>query len=93
MKSAYELAMERLAKSDPDAVRPLSDEQKKALRDTDDRYKAKIAERMIFLERELATARSRRNPVEIEQLEKQIRNEKARLEAECEEEKDKIRNR
>ena len=35
MKSAYELAMERLAKSDPAAGRSLSPEQKTRLADID----------------------------------------------------------
>ena len=43
MKSAYELAMERLAKSDPDASAPLSAEQKRALAEVDTLYQGKIA--------------------------------------------------
>lgn len=41
MKSAYELAMERLNKEDPNANKPLSDEQKTQLAEIDERYKAK----------------------------------------------------
>lgn len=93
MKSAYELAMERLAKADPESARPLSAEQKEALRDIESRYEAKIAERSIFLQQALDAARAKGDAVEIEQMEAQIRNEKARLEAEREEEKEAVRNR
>ena len=41
MKSAYELAMERMGGSD----QSLSDEQKKAISEIDAKYKAKIAEK------------------------------------------------
>ena len=58
MKSAYELAMERLAKSDPDAGKPLSAEQKARLADIDTLYKGKIAEREIFLKKQLNEALS-----------------------------------
>ena len=47
MKSAYELAMERMGGSD----QSLSDEQKKAISEIDAKYKAKIAEKKIFLEK------------------------------------------
>jgi hypothetical protein len=53
MKSAYELAMERLAKSDPDANKPLSAEKKARLADIDVVYKGKVAEREIFLKQQL----------------------------------------
>ena len=40
MKSAYELAMERLAKSDPNADKPLTAAQKGRLAEIDRVYKA-----------------------------------------------------
>ena len=48
MKSAYELAMERMGGGDD---KPLTDEQKEKIAKIDTRYKAKIAERKIFLEK------------------------------------------
>jgi hypothetical protein len=42
MKSAYELAMERLSKTSPTAK--LSDKQKKQIAELESKYKAKIAE-------------------------------------------------
>ncbi len=49
MKSAYELAMERLNKAAP--AQKVSDDQKKQLAELDSKYAAKIAEREIFPER------------------------------------------
>jgi len=51
MKSDYELAMERLAKSDPTANKPLSAGQKARLAEIDLVYKGKFAERDIFLQK------------------------------------------
>jgi len=91
MKSAYELAMERLQESDPDK-KPVTDEMRKALAAIDEKFDAKIAERKIFLTQKLATASANQDMQEVELIEKQISNEKARLEEEREEAKDKIRN-
>lgn len=92
MKSAYELAMERLAASDPDSAKPLTDEQKNQLADIDTRYQAKIAEREIFLNKQLQDAIAKNAHEDAEQIRVQIRNEKIRLEEEREAEKDNIRN-
>ena len=91
MKSAYELAMERLAKSDPDGSKPLSAEQKGRLADLDKVYQGKIAEREIFLRQKLDAALAEGNAEEAEQIRQQIASEKARLEEERESEKDAVR--
>lgn len=91
MKSAYELAMERLAKSDPDAGKPLSAEQKARLAELDKVYQGKIAEREIFLRQKLDAALAEGNPDEADQIRQQISAEKARLEEERDAEKDVIR--
>ncbi len=91
MKSAYELAMERLAKSDPDAGQPLTTEQKNRLAEIDTVYKGKIAEREIFLKQKLNEAMAQGKLEEIEQVQKQIANERARLEEEREDEKQRVR--
>lgn len=91
MKSAYELAMERLAKEDPDGVVSLTDEQKTALAEVDKKYKAKIAEREIFLNKQLMEAQTAGDMQAIGQIEAQLRSEKQRLEEERESAKDKIR--
>ena len=92
MKSAYELAMERLDKEDPQGSTPLSEEQKAALQDIQEKYRAKIAEREVFLGGKLQEARFQNDLEAVSQLETQLRNEKKRFEDECEHQKDKIRN-
>lgn len=91
MKSAYELAMERLEESEP-AKQPITNEVKKALADIDEKFNAKIAEREIFLTQKLATASSTGDRVEADAIRKQISNEKARIEEDRETAKDKVRN-
>ena len=92
MKSAYELAMERLEKADPNAGKPLTEEQKSALQEIDQRYAAKLAEREIFLKAQLTEARaSEQDAAAVSQIENQLRNERSRIEEEKEQAKDKIR--
>lgn len=91
MKSAYELAMERLAKSDPEASRPLSPEQKQRLAEIDKVYQGKIAEREIFLKQQLEAALAEQKFDDADQLRKQIAQEKARFEEEREDEKERVR--
>jgi len=56
MKSAYELAMERLSSQEP--TRKVSDALKKILAEIDNTYQAKIAERETFLGTKIAEARA-----------------------------------
>ena len=89
MKSAYELAMERLSKSAP--LAKLNDDQKKEIAELDSRYAAKIAEREIFLKAEMANAASKGDYEEFEKIEKQLVNERKALQEELEEKKEKVR--
>jgi hypothetical protein len=91
MKSAYELAMERLAKADPDARRPLTAEQKQRLAEIDRVYQGKVAEREIFLKQQLDTALAGQQFEEADKVRQQIAREKARLEEERDEEKERVR--
>lgn len=91
MKSAYELAMERLAKSDPDAGRPLSSDQKTRLAEIDRVYQGKIAEREIFLKQQLEQALAARNADDFEKIKKQISSERTRLEEDRDAEKERVR--
>jgi hypothetical protein len=88
MKSSYELAMERMGGGDN---KPLTDEQKAKIAEIDSKYKAKIAERKIFLEKSLSDAQAQGNEEEIELVRRQLNDEIAELEAKSEAEKDKIR--
>ena len=89
MKSAYELAMERLAKGQP--VVTLTDEQKKQLAEVDSTFKARIAEKELFLKGEIQKARSTGKFEEAESLEKQLTSEIKRLQEDCETKKEKLR--
>ncbi|CAN5246117.1 hypothetical protein BH23VER1_BH23VER1_09170 [soil metagenome] len=89
MKSAYELAMERLAQSAPEPE--LTGEQKAALAEVSERFRAKIAEREIFLTSLIATAQAKRDFFEVSQLEEQKRREVGKLRDQCESEKEAIR--
>jgi hypothetical protein len=89
MKSAYELAMERLEKSSPSA--PLTDSQKAEIAEIDSTFRAKIAEREVFLNDLIAKAEAEGKPEEVAELQAQRTRELARLRADCEAKKEKIR--
>ena len=89
MKSAYELAMERLERQSP-AVK-ITDEQRLALAEIDATYKAKIAEREVFLQSQIQKAISARQADEVESLRVQLGREVRRLQEECEEKKARAR--
>ena len=89
MKSAYELAMERLGDK---GASNLSDEQKAALAEVDEKFKAKIAEREVFLGGLIEEAKAQANFIEIQQLSEQLAREVAKFQEQCEAEKEKIRN-
>ncbi len=91
MKSAYELAMERLNAADPEGGKELTKEQKKQLADIDQRHKAKLAEREIFLNQQIAAARAAGNAEEYEKLREELRRERTRIEEEREDAKNKVR--
>ena len=87
MKSSYELAMERLGKNLPPVK--LAASQKKQLAELDSRYAAKIAEREIALNGEIARAA---DDVEKEEsLRAQLVNERRKLQAELEDKKEQVR--
>ncbi|HME89020.1 MAG TPA: hypothetical protein VKE30_07415 [Chthoniobacterales bacterium] len=89
MKSAYELAMERLAKDQP--IVTLTDDQKKKLAEVDSKFKARIAEKELFLKGEIQTARAAGRFEEVESLEKQLSSEIRCLQEDCEANKEKLR--
>jgi hypothetical protein len=91
MKSAYELAMERLNKTSP--VTKVTEAQKKEIAEVESKYAAKIAEREIFLKGELQKVASQGDYEAFAQLEKQLASERRKLQAEAEEKKDEVRNR
>ena len=91
MKSAYELAMERLKSKDSSDRKELTEEQKLKIAEVDKKFTAKAAERQIFLNKQVAEAEMSSNYEEMEALRKQLRSELAIIEEEKEEAKKKIR--
>ena len=89
MKSAYELAMERLQKASPSLS--LTEEQKKELAEIDLKYRAKIAEKELFLNEQIRKAQAGGKVEEVESLEKQLASEIRRLQQEYEAAKEKLR--
>ena len=83
MKSAYELAMERLG----GPVIQLSEEQKAAIAEVDKRRKAKIAEAELARDRRIAA-----KPEDAHQIQQEFRIETASIEERAERDKEKIRN-
>jgi phosphate starvation-inducible protein PhoH len=89
MKTAYELAMERLNQTAPAAK--LTGRQKKEIAELESRCKAKLAEREIFLRAEIEKATLQRDAQAVEQLEKQLASDRRSLQADLEEKKTAVR--
>jgi hypothetical protein len=89
MKSAYELAMERLQKQSPTVK--LTSAQKAELAELDSQYAAKIAQREIGLKDEIVKAESNGDMEEAEKLREQLLAERRKLQAELEEKKERVR--
>ncbi len=89
MKSAYELAMERLNKKSP--TTKVTDRQKKELAELDSLYASKIAEREIFLNGEIQKAMEKAEFETVVQFQKQLVSDRKSLAAELEEKKENVR--
>jgi hypothetical protein len=92
MKSAYELAMERLRKSDADAgieSRPLTEAQKAAIAEVRNFYEAKIAEQQVLHHSRLNTTA---DPAQRAALEEDYRRDRERFASERDGKIEKIRN-
>ena len=90
MKSAYELAMERLQKGSPTMT--LTPEQKAELAEIDSSFNAKIAERRIFLTDQITKAAAVGKFDDVESLEKQLIADVRRLQENCEQKKEGLRS-
>ena len=89
MKSAYELAMERLQKSAPAVT--LSNEQKAQLAEIDSQFRAKIAEKELFLNEQINKAAGAGKFDEVELLQQQLGSEVQRLQGDGEAKKEELR--
>jgi len=87
MKSAYELAMERLNKNAPTVK--LNDRQKAELAELDSKYAAQIAGREIALKAEIAKVAD--DYEKADALREQLANERKKLQAELEDKKERVR--
>jgi hypothetical protein len=89
MKSAYELAMERLEKKVPSVA--LTDAQKQQIAEIDSTFKARIAEKELFLKDRILKAQSAGNAEEAESLQKQMAIDIRRMQEDAETKKEKLR--
>ena len=89
MKSAYELAMERLSKAAPTVK--LTDDQKRRIAEAEAEYKARVADREIFLKGQIAKAIEKEAFDEVAQIERQLTSDRKTWQAEFEEKKERIR--
>jgi hypothetical protein len=89
MKTAYELAMERLGKTAPAAK--LTAGQKQQLAELDSQYAAKIAEREIASKGEMARVAATGDFEKVEKLQQEWVGERKKLQSELEEKKERVR--
>ncbi|MDR3401880.1 MAG: hypothetical protein P4L99_05210 [Chthoniobacter sp.] len=89
MKSAYELAMERLQKQAP-AVK-LTAAQKAEIAEIETNAKAKVAEQELFLRDKIAGAVQEGKYEDAAQLEQQLAREIRRINEDAEAKKEKVR--
>jgi len=89
MKSAYELAMERLGKQSPTVK--LSAAQKKRLAELESIYKARVAEKELQLRADIARAAEAGEAETAQELERRWVAERKSLQEELEGKKDAIR--
>ena len=85
MKSAYELAMERLEKKSP--TKKLTEKQKASIAEINSLYGSKIAERETFLQGEIVKEKARGDATAVAQIQDQLAREVRRLHVEWEEKK------
>jgi hypothetical protein len=90
MKTAYELAMERLGKASPTVK--LTAKQKTEIAELESKCTAKVAERELLLKDEIVKAIDKGDAEAVGQLEKQLLSDRKSLRADCEEKKEKVRN-
>ena len=90
MKSAYELAMERLEKQSPTAK--LSDAQKEQITELEALTKAKKAEKELFLQGEITKAEAKGDYEAFAQHQKQLKHELSKLDEDLEKKKEKVRS-
>jgi hypothetical protein len=89
MKSAYELAMERLEAASPGVQ--LTGDQKNRIAEIEAKCKADIAAKELLLRGEMAKAAAAGQPDEVDKIQRQLTDEIRRLEEKRDREKDAVR--
>jgi len=89
MKSAYQLAMERLEKQSPS--QKLTDDQRSRIAEIDSLYKSKMAEKELLLKDQIQREQVAGKFSEVEKLQQQLSSELRRLAQECESKKESVR--
>jgi len=90
MKSAYELAMEKLQDEAP--VPKLTDEQKTEIAELDNLYQSRLAEREVFLGGKIEEAKLAGDLEAHQQLERELTSDRKTIASELEEKKEAVRN-
>lgn len=88
MKTAYEIALEKFGKGE---TIKLTDDQKKQIAEIEKVYKAKIAEKEVIVQSKIAKAMASGDFEQVQLLEKELAEERKRLNEEMEKEKEKVR--
>ena len=91
LKSAWELALEKLNEQGDTAVRKLTPEQKESIAEIRKKYQAKIADAEITAQTRIKKALESGAPDEVEKVRQQTLREKQRLNREMEEKVEEIR--
>jgi hypothetical protein len=89
MKSAYELAMERLQKQAP--TKSLTAAQKAEIADLESLYKSRIAQLEISIGDEIQAAQASEAYDKVDELKSRLVQQRARLEEDREDKKDRVR--
>ena len=81
LKSAYELAMEKIRAKEGEAgeLASLTEEQKERIQKIRTEFKAKVAEVELGYREEIGKARQGHDMARVQQLEEELRQEKQRL--------------
>ncbi len=89
MKSAYELAMDRLSAAEP--AFKLTESQKRRIAEIEAKGKADVAAKELLLHGEMEKARAAGEPDQIAQLQRQLADEVRRFEERRDREKNAVR--
>ncbi len=91
LKSAWEIALEKMEAEGGQAIQKLTPEQKEEIAEIRRIYQARVAEREIGLQAEIRKAAQEGEFERVEGLRRQLAEEKQALQAQCEEKIQKVK--